>query len=112
MHELSEGPRRFTQIVLGLTVLGAVAWTQTPGNIFTAILGETGQRTAEVSTEELRGILAENRAVVLDARPHLEFAISHILNFGPQRNSLEPYRLMSRRRRRHCELVQCQANVQ
>lgn len=70
--------RQSTQILFGLTILAAVAWTQTPGNIFTAILGETGQRTAEVSTEELRGILAENRAVVLDARPHLEFAISHI----------------------------------
>ncbi len=47
-------------------------------NISDAVLGEPGQRTAEISTSELRRILASNSATVLDARPHLEFAISHI----------------------------------
>lgn len=56
----------------------ATAYGQSPGNIFQATLGESGQRTAEVSTEQFRGILAENSAVVLDARPFREFAISHI----------------------------------
>ena len=56
----------------------AAAHGQSPGNIFQATLGESGQRTAEVSTEQLRGILADKNAVVLDARPFLEFAISHI----------------------------------
>ncbi len=56
----------------------AAAHGQTPGNIFQATLGESGQRTAEVSTEQLRGILADKNAVVLDARPFREFAISHI----------------------------------
>ena len=51
---------------------------QPPGNIFRATLGESGQRTAELSTEQLRGILANKSAVVLDARPFREFAISHI----------------------------------
>jgi rhodanese-related sulfurtransferase len=51
---------------------------QSPGNIFQATLGESGQRTAEVSTEQLRSILADRSAVVLDARPFREFAISHI----------------------------------
>ncbi len=64
--------------LLALAVLGAVAATQAPGTIVTAVLGEADQRTAEVSTDELRRILAENRSLVLDARPHLEFAISHI----------------------------------
>ncbi|MBI4542849.1 MAG: hypothetical protein HY705_07455 [Gemmatimonadetes bacterium] len=41
-------------------------------------LGQLGQRSAEVSTEELQRILAEDQAVVLDTRPHLEYAISHI----------------------------------
>jgi rhodanese-related sulfurtransferase len=52
-----------------------------------AILGEPNQPTAEVSTEELRRILAEKAAYVFDARPHLEFAISHIpgaLNVAPR----------------------------
>ena len=41
----------------------------------------------EVSTEELQRILVEASAVVLDARPHLEFAISHIpgaVNVAPR----------------------------
>lgn len=63
-----------------LVLLGPVtaAHGQTPGNIFQATLGEPGRRTAEVSTEALQTILADKSAVVLDARPFLEFAISHI----------------------------------
>ena len=56
----------------------ATAHGQTPGNIFQATLGESGQRTAEVSTEQIRGMLADKSTIVLDARPFLEFAISHI----------------------------------
>ena len=47
-------------------------------SIVDAILAEPGQRTGEVSTAELKKILAERSAIVLDARPHLEYAISHI----------------------------------
>ena len=47
-------------------------------NINQVTLGESNQRTAEVSTEELRRILAERTATVLDTRPFLEYAISHI----------------------------------
>lgn len=56
----------------------ASASAQAPGNVVQATVGESGQRTAEISTEQLRGILADKSAVVLDARPFLEFAISHI----------------------------------
>lgn len=56
----------------------AAAHGQTPGSIFQATLGDSGQRTAEVSTEQLKGILADKSAVVLDTRPFREFAISHI----------------------------------
>ena len=62
---------------LALPVLLAAARIQ-EATIFDAILGESGQRTVEVSTSELKRILAERSAVVLDARPHLEYAISHI----------------------------------
>ncbi|TLZ39679.1 MAG: rhodanese-like domain-containing protein, partial [Gammaproteobacteria bacterium] len=54
------------------------AYGQTAGNIYQATLGESGQRTVEVSTEQLRGILADMSTVVLDARPLREYAISHI----------------------------------
>jgi rhodanese-related sulfurtransferase len=55
-----------------------VAHGQTPANIFHATLGDSDQRTVEVSTEQLKAILADSSAVVLDTRPFREFAISHI----------------------------------
>jgi rhodanese-related sulfurtransferase len=62
---------------LALLLLATAAWGQAP-TIVDALLGESNQRTAEVSTAELRRILAANAAIVLDARHHLEFAIGHI----------------------------------
>src|SRR6185436_20024402 len=51
---------------------------QVPTSVHRAVLGEPNQPTAEVSTDELRRILTERTAFVFDARPHREFAISHI----------------------------------
>ena len=62
---------------LGLVLLAAATQAQAP-DILHAVLAEPAQRTAEVSTAELQTILADKSARVLDARPHLEFAISHI----------------------------------
>jgi rhodanese-related sulfurtransferase len=48
---------------------------------------ESNQKTAEVSTDDLRRILADGSAVVFDSRPHLEYAVSHIpgaLNVAPK----------------------------
>jgi rhodanese-related sulfurtransferase len=62
-------------------LVAAVALTADADEVTTinhALLGESNQRTPEVSTEELRRILAERTATVLDARPFLEYAISHI----------------------------------
>jgi rhodanese-related sulfurtransferase len=64
--------------ILVLVGFVTAAYGQSPGNIFQATLGESGQRTAEVSTDQLKGILADQSAVVLDARPFREFAIGHI----------------------------------
>jgi rhodanese-related sulfurtransferase len=55
-------------------------------NVFDAVLAETDQKTPDVSTNELRRIIENGSAVLLDARPPLEYAISHIpraLNVGP-----------------------------
>jgi rhodanese-related sulfurtransferase len=54
-----------------------LARAETQPNIQSAVLGQT-QATAEVSTEEVRRILADGSAVVLDARPFQEFATGHI----------------------------------
>jgi len=49
---------------------------ETP-NIFQATLGEAG-KTAEVSTEQMRQILADRSAIVLDTRSRAEFDAGHI----------------------------------
>jgi rhodanese-related sulfurtransferase len=64
---------------------GALAQATT--SIFQATLLEPNQKTAEVSTDELRSVLRDGSAVVFDSRPHMEFAVSHIpgaLNVAPK----------------------------
>jgi rhodanese-related sulfurtransferase len=59
---------------------------QAPG-IRDAVIGETGQLTAEISTAELTRILTDSSATVFDARPYPEYAVSHIpgaLNVAPK----------------------------
>jgi rhodanese-related sulfurtransferase len=51
---------------------------QAATSIREAVLGEHGQPTAEVSTAELIRVLGDGSAIVLDARPRREYAISHI----------------------------------
>ena len=56
-------------------------------SVFEATLAEQDQKSAEVSTAELEAIVDNNSAVLLDARPPLEYAVSHIpgaLNVAPQ----------------------------
>jgi rhodanese-related sulfurtransferase len=68
----------------GLCAAPASAWAQ---SVLDTTLGEAGQKTAEVSTRELREIIKSGSAIVLDARPPLEYAVSHIagaLNVAPQ----------------------------
>src|SRR5205823_13272443 len=48
------------------------------GSVFESTLLEPGQRTAEVSTDELRQVLRDGSAVVFDSRPHIEYSVSHI----------------------------------
>ena len=48
-----------------------------PATIQSTTLGQT-QKTAEISTEELRRILADGSTTVFDARPFMEFAVGHI----------------------------------
>jgi rhodanese-related sulfurtransferase len=56
-------------------------------SVMRATLMETNQKSTEISTDELQQILASGSAFVFDARPHLEYAISHIpgaLNVAPK----------------------------
>ena len=56
-------------------------------SVFDATLGQAGEKTADVSTNDLRKIIKDRTAVLLDARPPMEFAVSHIpgaANVAPQ----------------------------
>lgn len=58
-----------------------------PGRLEAAIAGTGTHATAEISTAELRAALDSGSIVLLDTRPHLEWAISHIpgaLNVAPR----------------------------
>jgi len=68
----------YVVLLLVLSGLATYASAESSGNIFQATLMEASQKTPEVSTEELRKILAEKSAMVFDARPVLEYAVSHI----------------------------------
>jgi rhodanese-related sulfurtransferase len=61
-----------------LAVCPLPADAQSSANIYQATLMEPDQKTKEVSTEELRSILAQKSATVFDARPFKEYAVSHI----------------------------------
>ena len=55
--------------------------------VFDTTLGEADQKTAEISTQELKRMIKSGSAVLLDARPPMEYAISHIpgaMNVAPQ----------------------------
>jgi rhodanese-related sulfurtransferase len=72
--------RRSPAVLLcGATLLlGRRVEGQAATSIREAVLGEPGQPTAEVSTAELTRALGDHSVIVLDARPHREYAISHI----------------------------------
>lgn len=56
-------------------------------SIFAATLPETGLPTPNISTEQMEKLILEARATVLDTRPRLEWAISHIptaINVAPK----------------------------
>src|SRR6266705_2880415 len=67
-------------VLSALLLLATAAATRgaSAETVFQATLGESAQKTEEISTEQLKEILADKSAVVLDARPSLEFAMSHI----------------------------------
>lgn len=48
------------------------------GNIYLSTLAERNQKTAEVSTAELRRILLDGSAIVVDVRRRAEYAAGHI----------------------------------
>jgi rhodanese-related sulfurtransferase len=65
-------------LVTIMTALVPVVATAQGGSILDATLGEPSQQTGEVSTEQLRRIVADGSAIVVDARKHSEYVAGHI----------------------------------
>ena len=68
-------------IGVGLIVLSTISFpTNGQGDVAAVRQGQGGSSDSsqEISTEEVKAVLAAGSATVLDARPHLEYAISHI----------------------------------
>jgi len=65
------------EALLLILMAASAAHAQAPG-IDQATLEEPNQKMREVSTAELKRTLANKTAVVLDARPYREFAMSHV----------------------------------
>lgn len=72
------GLGRTSRMAILAALFALAAQAEEARTIHQAVLGEPNQRTSEVSTEELRRILAGHSATVFDARPFLEYAVSHI----------------------------------
>ena len=77
-------------------LLGAFIWGAAIGNaaaqgsVYQATLGEKSQKTAEISTEEVRRILADGSAILLDSRPRAQYVAGHIAgarNVAPPANA-------------------------
>lgn len=75
---MSLGLRSFLGIaIIAMTLSAGNAFAQTV-NIYQATIGEPDQKTQEVSTKQMRSILADGSAIVIDTRPHDEFVNGHI----------------------------------
>ena len=82
---------RTAMVLLGSLILSsctasAPAPLESP-SIFVATLVEANGSTRNISTEEMENVISSGQAVVLDTRPRLEWAISHIptaLNVAPK----------------------------
>lgn len=75
----SRGSIRCVPALLLLSLIPFDASAQEAGTgIFRAIVPEASPAIPQVSTEDLRGVLEAGEAVVLDTRPHAEWAVGHI----------------------------------
>lgn len=72
------GSKRMWFISGGLAVLATAWYHFGQPAVHMQVQEQPVPASAEVSTEQFRRILAQEQAIVLDTRPHLEYAISHI----------------------------------
>lgn len=71
-----------------LSAVASIDTTHAQGSIQQATLAEPNQKTPEVSTDEVRRILADGSAILIDSRKHAEYVAGHIA--GAKNPALEP----------------------
>lgn len=81
-QEHGENHRR----VLAVALVAIAAWiacapalaSKARASVYETTMEEQGQKTPELATDELKGLLAKGGALLFDARPAEEYAIAHI----------------------------------
>jgi len=80
---MTKGQQASLVLIAGIMLMSAIAaraevQQQGPApSVFDGVLGSVAD-SPEISTAEFRAVLMDSRAIVLDARPYEEYAISHI----------------------------------
>lgn len=78
LHAKAKSMRIIFPLVILLAMVSTAVFAQTVNLLNDGIVSDSSMPTPEVSTNEIRAILAEESAWVFDARPPAEYAISHI----------------------------------
>ena len=66
-------------VLVAMLVLATTEVARAQGNnVYQATLGESNQKTQEVSTEQVRRILADGSAILVDTRKRSEYVAGHI----------------------------------
>jgi len=80
---MAKGRQASVVLIAGIMLMSAIAaraevQQQRPApSVFDGVLGSVAD-SPEISTAEFRAVLMDSRAIILDARPYEEYAISHI----------------------------------
>jgi 3-mercaptopyruvate sulfurtransferase SseA len=65
-------------LAMAIIMAAAVDVATAQSSVYQATLAEPNQKTPEVSTEEVRRILADSSAILLDSRKRSEYVAGHI----------------------------------
>src|SRR5215467_8239747 len=65
-------------LAIGMVPFASIDTARAQGSVHQATLGELNQKTPEVSTEEVRRILSDGGAVLIDSRKRAEYVAGHI----------------------------------
>src|SRR5215831_473931 len=80
---MTKGQQASIALITGIMLMSAIAaraevqQERPPPSVFDGVLSSIAD-SPEISTAEFRAVLMDSRAIILDARPYEEYAVSHI----------------------------------